>query len=245
MTNPVGWLARRLSEHPRVVARLGALVPDWFWAAGDDGLRAFRAWAKRQPTAFFVQIGSNDGSTNDPLHRLIVKHGWPGVLVEPLPRLFDLLQRNYRRATGLRFVNAAVGTSDGEATFYFVDGSRPGDPYWLPQIGSLERSHLLRHAAAVPDLEGRLATATVPVMTYTSLLTKADVGNLDLLHVDAEGVDFAILDQVDFAAPSAPRAVLYEHWHMTDEQRSQLRTRLAAGGYEVTVGRMDTFARRP
>lgn len=242
---PLRWLSRRLAEHPRVVGRFGGLVPDWLWAADDDALRAFRAWARAQPPAFLVQIGSNDGSTNDPLHWLITRKGWRGVLVEPLPVLFAKLKHTYRRASGLQFVNAAVGTTDGEATFFFVADSRPGDPYWLPQIGSLERSHLLRHAAVVRDLEARLSSATVPLLSYASLLAAAGVDTFDLLHVDAEGVDFAILDQVDFGAASAPRAVLYEHRHLTDDERSELLGRLAGGGYEVTTGRMDTFARRP
>ena len=31
----------------------------------------------------FVQIGSNDGIKNDPLHRYIKKNNWKGILVEP------------------------------------------------------------------------------------------------------------------------------------------------------------------
>ncbi len=43
-----------------------------------------------------VQIGSNDGITGDPLHKLIVKHKkWTALFVEPVPLLVEKLKKNY------------------------------------------------------------------------------------------------------------------------------------------------------
>ncbi|MDQ1401870.1 MAG: hypothetical protein QOG03_186 [Actinomycetota bacterium] len=240
----VARLAHYLTGRERLASRLRKVLPEKFWILGDDALTALEQWAGGQAGVRFIQIGSNDGATNDPLHRLVVERHWEGVLVEPLPPLFEQLQRTYRDRPGLSFVNAAVGADNGEATFFYVDGSRPGDPYWVPQIGSLERSHLTRHASVIPDLEQRIAEARVPVLTYAGLLADAGIDQYDLLHVDAEGVDYLILEQVDFASSAGPRAVLFEHRHMAAADEAELRRRLDAAGFTSNPGRMDTFAYR-
>ena len=38
-----------------------------------------------------VQVGANDGKTQDPVHPLIMRGGWSGILVEPIPNLFGRL----------------------------------------------------------------------------------------------------------------------------------------------------------
>ena len=44
---------------------------------------------------FFIQVGSSDGITNDPIHDYIVKYKWKGILVEPVEYLFNRLLRTY------------------------------------------------------------------------------------------------------------------------------------------------------
>jgi hypothetical protein len=43
-------------------------------------------------TPTFVQIGANDGMGDDPVRRHVFEDGWVGVLVEPLPDVFERLQ---------------------------------------------------------------------------------------------------------------------------------------------------------
>src|SRR5450432_1889496 len=56
----------------------------------------------------FLQIGSNDGITQDPLREFIVRQPkWRGCFVEPLPHLFAKLKRNYGHVgrNNLRYEN--------------------------------------------------------------------------------------------------------------------------------------------
>ncbi|HET6992529.1 MAG TPA: hypothetical protein VFJ43_14445, partial [Bacteroidia bacterium] len=57
----------------------------------------------------FVQIGSNDGKKNDPLHSYIRKNGWKGILVEPDPANFKKLVSYYSQVNGLIFENLGIG----------------------------------------------------------------------------------------------------------------------------------------
>ena len=54
-------------------------------------------WWKRQ---IVVQIGANDGEREDPVSRLLRnRRRWRGLLVEPLPRDFKQLVKNYEILT--------------------------------------------------------------------------------------------------------------------------------------------------
>lgn len=66
----------------------------------------------------FVQIGSNDGIKNDPLHRYIKKNNWKGILVEPDKANFTKLKDNYSQMNGLLFENVGIGPERGEMLFY-------------------------------------------------------------------------------------------------------------------------------
>src|SRR4051794_34187199 len=66
----------------------------------------------------FVQVGAHDGRSDDPLRKHILANRWSGVLVEPQPEMFRLLQQNYSDQPQLRFANVALARSDGPTTLY-------------------------------------------------------------------------------------------------------------------------------
>ena len=71
----------------------------------------------------FVQIGANDGLRNDPIREFIVRDPWTGVLIEPLPSVFELLKENYAWLAGRRslaFENPAISTSESSLSLYTV-----------------------------------------------------------------------------------------------------------------------------
>src|SRR5687768_10686357 len=63
---------------------------------------------KKQPP-FFVQIGSFDGVSNDPINEFVRKYYWQGILVEPMPSFFEQLKLNYANLSGLLLENVGVG----------------------------------------------------------------------------------------------------------------------------------------
>ena len=69
---------------------------------------------------FFIQVGANDGISHDPLRAYIERYHWSGILIEPQPRVFARLCRNYESQPQLRFVNAALAAQHGSATLYTV-----------------------------------------------------------------------------------------------------------------------------
>lgn len=220
------WVKRRLGGRP-----------------ASRGARLLEALAETQRETRFVQIGANDGVTDDPLHYFIVNYGWRGILVEPVPRIFESLKRTYARCPGLIFENVAISSREGLHDFYDVaDPAEPGHglPPWYPELGSLSREVVLSHAREHPAIERHLRVQQVACITFKSLCARHAVSTLDLIAIDAEGHDFEILGLIDFSH-YRPRVLVYEHQHMTLAQREQTQARLAAEGFEFAEEAFNTF----
>ncbi len=191
----------------------------------------------------FVQVGSNDGRSNDPLYGTVRTRAWRGVLVEPIPAVFERLKVNYADVPGVAFSNAAIDEREGRTTMYTVS-SRPGDPAWADQIASLDRDIVLKHAYAMPNIASRIVPLSVETMTLASLVASHGLDRIDLLHVDAEGLDAQIIGQVPLSAAWTPTYMLFEKKHMDLATRRSLRSRLRAGGYRLVDLGPDEFAYR-
>jgi FkbM family methyltransferase len=74
-----------------------------------------------RPDFFFVQIGANNGLTDDPLRQFVTKYHWHGVLVEPQPQVFQQRLKNYELEKQLAFENAAIADKDGTAQLFVAD----------------------------------------------------------------------------------------------------------------------------
>jgi FkbM family methyltransferase len=187
-----------------------------------------------------VQIGAHDGLTSDHMRPLILKHGWMGVLVEPVPEQFRRLQANYANVPGLRFERAAIAGHDGEVTFYKVREDLPG----LPRHAHLV--HSLKYDVVLNEIGGRADALTaihVPALMFQTLLDKHRLDHVDVLTIDTEGADYEILSQVDFSR-HRPSLILYEHKHLSLADREACQAMLAGHGYSLQTYRQDTVATR-
>lgn len=193
----------------------------------------YGVFARAFPEATFVQIGANDGIVDDPLREFVLAQRWRGVLVEPVPYLFERLQRNYAGHPGLQFANVAIAERSGQRPFHYVREAapRPGQPGWDIGLASFDRDHILRHAAIFPDIESRLATIEVPCCTFDELCRAHGIASLDLLHIDCEGYDFEVLKAIDFTR-YRPLLLVYERHHLSAADREACRRYLAGHGYE-------------
>ena len=157
----------------------------------------------------FVQIGSNDGRKNDPLNKHIRKNGWAGILVEPDPINFTKLKNNYASPTGLIFENVGIGPESGEMLFYKIKNISEQEPGWYDQVGSFDKETFLKNIKHGHELDKRVTTESLPVITFNALLQRNNFSQVDLLHIDAEGFDYKILRSIDFSK-YVIRMVLFE-----------------------------------
>jgi FkbM family methyltransferase len=162
---------------------------------------------------FFLQIGANDGVDGDPIRPYILELGWRGVLVEPLPDVFALLQKNYSGIEGLRFVNAAVTEESGEVTMW---------RHPTKSVCSGLRVQTMRQRAV------EMERVVVKSIALRELLQSID--KLDLLQIDVEGYDGEILKMWCWDL-FHPRVIQFERKHLSLSERKVVGSVLKREGY--------------
>src|SRR4051794_8017905 len=207
------------------------------------------ALARIEPDPFFLQIGGMDGKRFDPIYAFVKHYRWKGIILEPLPDLFDALAANYAGTEGVILVNAALTDSDGEHEMFRVQRQAVLDgvvPLWAEGLSSLfpDRNALGGHGVS-PDLHAtlrrHLQVERVEGLTLRSLAERWPMPRLDLLQVDAEGCELQILRQVDWRA-HRPRAIHLEHWALPVEERGELLGILGRQGYILRMSESDVLA---
>jgi FkbM family methyltransferase len=200
--------------------------------------------AALQPNLFFVQIGSCDGSSGDPLYLHIQRHGWSGVLVEPLPHLYRELCAAYEGQSGLQFENAAIAEQSGLRSFYYLCDTTDPMPLWYRQLGSFNRNHVLKHRDVIPNIEHYLRCVSVPCVTFEELAVRRQIVTVNLLHIDAESYDYQILRTIDLAK-YYPDLIIYEHRHLIPAEKQACTAMLRSTGYTIFEDANDAWAARP
>lgn len=182
------------------------------------------------PDAFVVQIGANDGVAGDPLVGGFSKTRWSGLLVEPVPHLFEALVERYRNRPGVRVERAAVSTRDGEAPFYQLRRVPGKTPEWFNLLGSLNREMLLKQRSSIPEIDSLLIEERVPTVRLDTLLARHGVSRIDLLVIDAEGHDWEILRALDFTR-FRPLLLMFEYQYLSANDKAAAYALLETQGY--------------
>lgn len=144
----------------------------------------------------FIQIGANDGC--DFLKYWIKRFKWKGILVEPIPWVFETLKKTYSNYDKVIFENVAVSDVLGTKPFYV--SPKEGRSSSLGFIHQSMRKHQQRK-----DYK----TVMVECVDFNALLDKHNV-NPDIVVIDAEGYDYRIIKTIDFER-FKPDVLMYEH----------------------------------
>jgi FkbM family methyltransferase len=167
----------------------------------------------------FVQVGANDGMTDDDICGYVRRFGWSGVLVEPLDDVFERLRSNYSDVNDLRFVKSAIvpeAPSDGKVVFY-------RHPRY-PQCSGLTIETRMQRRAEMQEIE-------VQAITMRDLVESYNIVRVDLLQIDVEGHDHEIVDAFPFNLV-LPRCIRYESKHLDDLTHRSLVDKLSGLGYD-------------
>jgi FkbM family methyltransferase len=147
-----------------------------------------------QRPGFFIEAGANDGYEQSNTYALEKLRGWRGLLVEPIPALY---QEAVKERPGAIVRNAALVDHDFAGTtvemrhgglMSVVSGAR----------GSVEADHDWVAGAFVLGLEHEY-TVEVPARTLDDLIVEAGDPHVDLLSLDVEGYEPQVLAGLDLA----------------------------------------------
>lgn len=201
-------------------------------------------FSQRKEDVFFIQIGSNDGVTRDPLNRHIVKHHWRGIVIEPVRYIYEKLVQTYKHEPGVQCENVAIAEVNGTKEFYRLKESSDGLPEWYDQLGSFYPDIVQAHRHKIKDFDTYYITEPVDCITWDGLLEKYGVKTIDLLHIDTEGYDFEILKMLNFKMHK-PEFILFEHKHLPITTYRKAIYLLKNNGYKLRWEKNDTLAMLP
>lgn len=187
---------------------------------------------------FFIQVGANDGVLDDPLRDLILENRLAGLLIEPLPDIFDSLKHNYRDQPQLLFENVAILRHEGSVPIHRVRSDANVPHHWHG-IATFNRENLVAQGVPSQCIE------TVPVQgtTLRSLMSRHQIKHVNLLQIDTEGYDSEVLRHA-FEAEIFPDIIHYEHCWLVPDIRYQCKQMLDRHGYRFLEVGKDTLAMR-
>jgi FkbM family methyltransferase len=194
-----------------------------------------RRLPKHIPEPFFVKIGANDGISGDPISSVLLKNTqWKGLLIEPVPYCFDLLEKNFSDTNRFTLERIAVGTKSGQAPFYYVSQTAceqlPDIPRWFNQLGSFDRNHIIKHLDGV--LEPFIIECAIQVKPLSDILAENRIPQVHLLHIDTEGYDYEIFKTIDLK--NCPPLILFiEHRHLSRKEKQTMKHMMRRSDYAV------------
>lgn len=184
-----------------------------------------------------VQVGSNDGVSNDPLRKYIVEHNWRAILIEPVPSLFSKLSALYEGNDRITTLNAGISPSTTPLKFHTIDPKARLElgvecPIWYDQLGSFEKENITKHLDGI--LEPYIDAIDVPIKRLDDILVEYGFQNLDVLHVDAESYDLEVMKTLDLSR-FKPKYIIIEHKHMENNSKTSFIENMVANGYEYVT----------
>lgn len=189
----------------------------------------------------FLNIGANDGLSGDPVREFIILNGWKGVLVEPVPHVYERLRRSYAGVAGLRFEKVAIAEQNGSQKFWYLRKNNEL-PSGYDQCGSFDLENILKCENMFPGLRGYLDHEQVECSTLADLIRRSGRSFYHLIFIDAEGHDDKIVMQVDFDNP--PWMIVFEHANLSPERHKACLKLLESKGYLVMGDEGNTVATR-
>ena len=135
-----------------------------------------------------VDIGSNDGKTFSNSLALI-ERGWMGTLVEPHPVAYDLLTKQHAGNSFVECFRAAICEHNETVTLNINTPHIEGDTGLLSTLVSSETD---KWKSVV-----QYDTVQVEGYTFNRFQEIWKVYKFDFVTIDAEGMDYAILSQIN------------------------------------------------
>lgn len=205
-----------------------------------------------------IQVGANDGVSNDPISSYL--RGFRGrvVLIEPQPDAFQTLQANWAPVpSNVSLINCAIAERDENIVMYRIAPEKHAEyqRYYKATanasgITSVDRSHVLTflnkvvgHVVPANEIENWISKLDVDAISVRTLIDKYSIEHVDLLQIDAEGYDYQILKQF-LALDILPNVINFEFKHLNSSDQENVLSDLNARGYSTWKHSGDMLAFR-
>tara|TARA_B100000900_G_C20576148_1_gene715398 strand:- start:247 stop:1008 length:762 start_codon:yes stop_codon:yes gene_type:complete len=184
-----------------------------------------------------IQIGSNDGISNDPLRKYIVQNDWDAVLIEAVPNIFKRLSNLYKDNDKVITLNVAISPSASSMKFYSVSPNAEvelGDrcPNGYDQLGSFQRENIIKHRKGI--LEPFITELEIPIKRIDQIVDEFNFDGFEVLHIDCEGYDLEVISTMSFSIHK-PQYIIIEHKHMKEADKDKFIGDMTKIGYQYDM----------
>ena len=135
----------------------------------------------------FIEAGANDGLKYSNTLFLARVHGWKGILVEPVPRLFERCKKN--RPEALCINAALVAPEDSGAKIDLIDVDLMTSVRSTKNF-AYDEMHI-RSAELVQGISRTSVSTTGK--TISEVITQSGFSRIDFLSLDVEGFELEVL----------------------------------------------------
>ena len=162
-----------------------------------------------------VQVGAHDGKRWDPVFGHITQNGWNALVIEPDPIYFERLSENYADHPNVTPVNVAISDEEQSFLLFHVSEHAKGKyPKWLQGCASVHVNRMtdsLKRAAQHVGVEaeiGDMIATTIHAQRLDRVLSDHDYDRIDILVIDVEGHELAVLNSLSEPATFPKLAIV-------------------------------------
>jgi FkbM family methyltransferase len=150
------------------------------------------------------------------------------LLVEPVPYNISLLKENTAKYNNINIETSAVSEKNEIKKFYYVkpEAVKKLGKHWASGIGSFDKQHILNHKNKrflVSDSD--IKEVNIQYLSFSNLIKKYSISSIDLLQIDVEGVEFEILNSIDFEKIEIKKIIFeFKHFDGTFKEGPKLKS---------------------
>ena len=187
--------------------------------------------SKKHP-GIFIEVGANNGLTYSNTYFFEKELNWRGMCIEPLPHVFEELQKN---RPGSICINGCIANQPGKTQFLSINGY---SEMLSGILGKYDPRHLERIENELNLYGGEKQIIEVPCYRLNDLLDKHKINHVDYLSIDTEGNEFEILQSIDFTIINIEIISIENNYN-----ESYIRNFLEKNGYQYITqqGRDDIY----
>jgi FkbM family methyltransferase len=204
----------------------------WRFVSSKSNIREHIENTLSSSSGVIIQVGSNDGVSNDPLFESILIHKRQSYLVEPIDYLAEKLRFLHKSNPNVKVCEFAIHPNSSSVEFFCLPRDaaiKMGDLWkpWFDQIGSFSRQHLTKHS---PFIDPFIEKISIPCITLDRLISDNNVNEISILHIDAEGFDLEVLGTIDLVKIK-PSMIMIEHKHLPLKPLLRVVSSMQSRGY--------------
>ncbi len=148
---------------------------------------------KNKKDGVFVEVGAHNGITLSNSYFFEKELGWKGLCVEPIPEVFEQLQKN----RSCYCIQGCVTDFTGPGDFLRV--KCPEVEMLSGLLSKLDPRHFARVKTEIAQNSGSIEIMKVNCYFLNDLLDKFGFSHIDFLSLDTEGGEFEIISSIDYS----------------------------------------------